>query len=114
MILEELTVAEDEEQEETEPSEGKHVGYENPWRGLALAVIAQAVKDVRYVIQWPNRADKERGAFPTAHADAVDALGFLHSPRGKQFIEICEMPGMSWKKLLSELDAMMAVWDVGR
>ena len=85
------------------------MGFEDPYRVLALAVIAQAVKDVRYHIRWPNRAQKERGAFPTAHMDAVDALGFLHSPRGEQLVSACDFPGPSWRALLQELDIAMRV-----
>jgi hypothetical protein len=69
-------------------------GYENPWRGLALAVIAQAVQDARLATPHDGRR--------------VQALHFLHSRWAEELALACDLPEESWRALLMELDEKIA------
>jgi hypothetical protein len=88
------------------PHAGRHEGYEFPWVGLALAVIARATMDVRRFVASPRteRWMDEEGD-PKKHA--MDALEFLHSPWATNLAEAGDLPGESWQQLLAELDAAM-------
>jgi len=69
----------------------RHQGYDNPWRGLALAIIAQAVQDVRLNSDtYPGRA--------------MRALHFLRSPWADELALACDLQGPSWRALLRELE----------
>jgi len=91
---------------------GKCAGYADPWRALALAVIGQAVRDIRYLGEHPESARRRRmkDVERTVLKDAQEALAFLHSAWGGELVMACEFPGQSWKTVLRELDGAMAPW----
>ena len=90
----------------------RDMNFANPWRALALAVIGQAVRDIRYLGEHPESAHRKRmrNVGMTVLQDAENALAFLHSAWGGEVVMAREFPGQSWRAVLREMDGAMAPW----
>jgi hypothetical protein len=84
------------------PNLETHTGYSDPWRGLALAVIERAVRDVRRYCAEPQRRTWHDYC-GSSKACAETALCFLQSRWADDLACACDLPGPSWRKLREEL-----------